>query len=263
MAYKRIISLILIFAFALSIMPVHGHHLLKDVHEINTTESSNWAGYVVATNFNNPGHEVTGVSGSWIVQNVNASYYCTYSAQWVGIGGFFNGDSSLIQAGTTSQYDCGASFSAWYEMLPAAETVINMTIYPGNIINVHIFLAKSPDLWYIYLNDTSENEHFFKAVYYNSSLLSAEWIEERPEINGQLSCLSDFGTAYYGGQYTGLKMTDYATINGETGTISSFPYENITMVSNSGTLAEPGSITNNGSFEVYYTGSNCCYCCLF
>ncbi|WP_084272363.1 G1 family glutamic endopeptidase [Picrophilus oshimae] len=258
---NRIIIIILILILAFSIMPLHNNIKRTNV-ERNGVDSSNWAGYVVATGFGSPKPEVTGVSGSWIVQNVNTSCSCTYSAQWVGIGGFFNGDSSLIQAGTTSQYDCGASFSAWYEILPAAETPINMTVYPGNIINVHIFLAKSPDLWYIYLNDTSENERFFKEVYYNSSMLSAEWIEERPEINGQLSCLSDFGTAYYGGYYTGLSMSDYATVNGQTAPISSFQYENITMVSNSGIIAEPGNIINNGSFKVYYTGDGC-YCCFF
>lgn len=256
----------IVLMFILPMMPATASHLKLAVSEINSTESSNWAGYIAASSINNPTAEVTGITGSWIVQTANATSGCTYSAQWIGIGGFFSGDSSLIQAGTTSQYDCGASYSAWYEMLPAAETPISMSINPGDVVVVTIFLANAPNFWNIYINDTTQNEHFSTTVTYNSSMLSAEWIEERPEINGQLSCLADFGTAYFGSYFTGIPNTNYATINGITGPISSFSYESIDMTSNSGSIiAQPGSLINGGSFTMQYEGSSsnncCCYCC--
>ena len=266
MVDKKILMLstLILLVFVMSVISIHiQKNDIKAIEQKNNTDSSNWAGYIAASSISNPQAAVTGISGSWIVQNVNASDSCTYSAQWIGIGGFFSNDQTLIQTGTTSQYDCGSSFSAWYEILPAAETPINMNVQPGNIITAHIFLAQAPDTWHIYLNDTSENEHFYKSLNYNSSMLSAEWIEERPEIDGQLSCLSNFGTAYYGNYYTGVSSTNYVTINGETGPINDFAYENVTMTSNSGTLAVPGPLLSNGSFNMEYTGTNacCCYCC--
>src|SRR5512136_567269 len=60
--------------------------------------SLNWAGYAVAYNFSDPQPVVTGVSGSWIVPQVQVSQNDTFSAIWVGIGGTFG--HTLIQAGT-------------------------------------------------------------------------------------------------------------------------------------------------------------------
>ncbi|EQB67307.1 MAG: hypothetical protein AMDU2_EPLC00005G0143 [Thermoplasmatales archaeon E-plasma] len=225
-----------------------------------TTSSTNWAGYVAASSFSSPAHVVTSITGSWTVQSVSASSSSTYSSQWIGIGGFFSHDRTLIQTGTESDYSSGsAQYSAWYEMLPAAETPISgFTVSPGDVISSAIVYAgvapHHSQYWNIYLNDTSQNEHFYIQVTYKSSMLSAEWIEERPEIGGQLSSLANFGTAYYGADYTSIAGTNYATINGVTEPLGALPYESITMTTSSGALyAQPSALTSDGtSFSVTY-----------
>ena len=225
-----------------------------------TTSSTNWAGYVAASNFNSPAHVVTGITGSWKVQSVSSSSSSTYSSQWIGIGGFFSHDRTLIQTGTESDYSSGsAQYNAWYEMLPASETPISgFSVSPGDVISSGIVYAgiapHHSQYWNIYLNDTTQNEHFFIQVTYKSSMLSAEWIEERPEIGGQLSSLANFGTAYYGSDYTSISGTNYATINGVSAPLGSLPYESITMTTSSGALyAQPSALTSDGtSFSVNY-----------
>lgn len=78
--------------------------------------------------------------------------------------------------------------------------------------------------------------------------VSAEWILERPEIDGSLSSLSDFGSAAFGGAT--------ATDNATSGPISSFSNEPLQMVGSS-TLASPGTLVSGGSgFTVTWDGSN-------
>ncbi|MBP1357272.1 MAG: hypothetical protein JZD40_02120, partial [Sulfolobus sp.] len=149
---------------------VSGHAIL-----LNQVESLNWAGYVVASSFSNPQPVVTEVYGSWIVQSVMPSKAATYSSQWVGIGGFFSGDNSLIQTGTLSYSDHGKTYySAWYELLPApATTITNFKVKPGDIMQAEIFVVKiinsTTQEWNITLNDLTEHEHFSILVNYSSS----------------------------------------------------------------------------------------------
>lgn len=234
-------------------------------------QSTNWGGYVIASNqialndYNSAyaQHDVTHVNATWIVQTAASSHKATYSAQWVGIGGFFSGDNSLIQTGTESDYSNGASYGAWYELLPASETPISMNIQPGDKMYASISLVpNTTDEWNITIKDVSENETYSTVVTYNSSKLSGEYIEERPELCTSVSCslstLSDFGTAYYGEGYTGITspQTNFATIGAVHSAIGSLPYTNITMVSSTGSvLASPSALAYNGtSFTMAYKG---------
>ncbi|AWR93735.1 G1 family glutamic endopeptidase [Acidianus brierleyi] len=225
-------------------------------------ESLNWAGYVVSSNFSNPEPEVTDIDGSWIVQSVKPTMFPTYSAQWIGIGGFFSGDKSLIQTGTLSYSEFGQTYyCAWYEILPAAATPIqNFTVKPGDTIYSSIILLKvinsTTQEWKITLDDVTEHEYFSITLNYSSSLLSGEWIEERPEVFGHLSTLADFGIAYYGEGYTNIALTNYVTIDGTIGPIGAFPYESITMTNDIGEpIAVPGNLLYNGtSFNITYEG---------
>ncbi len=223
---------------------------------IDQTKSYNWAGYVVASSFSSPQNTVTMVNGSWVVQTVSSSKKSTYSSQWVGIGGFFSGDSSLIQTGTESDSAHGqTSYYAWYELLPAAETPLGSgyPVSPGDKINAFVFLI-STNYWNITINDSTKGWHFTIAVTYNSSQESAEWIEERPSIAGSLTTLANFGTAQYGSTYTSVSKTNYATVGSTTSPIGALTSQSITMVSFNGrTLAQPSSLTSDStSFTVSY-----------
>ncbi|EZQ11705.1 hypothetical protein CM19_00460 [Candidatus Acidianus copahuensis] len=141
----------------------------------------------------------------------------TYSSQWIGIGGFFSRDNSLIKTGTLSYSDYGKTYySAWYGLLPASSTITNFNAKPSDITQAEIFVVKiinsTTQELNITLNDLTEHEHFSILVNYSSSLLSAEWIEERPEVNGHLSTLANFNISYYGNYYTGVPYTNYADL---------------------------------------------------
>jgi hypothetical protein len=229
---------------------------------VNQVLSLNWAGYVVASSFSSPSHTVTAAYGSWVVQTVSPTFRPEYSSQWVGIGGYFAGDSSLIQTGTESDSALGTtSYYAWYELLPAPETVIHgFTVGPGDKIFAEVFVVKvinsTTQEWNITIDDVTRGEHFSILVDYSSSMLSAEWIEERPSIAHSLTTLADFSVSYFGFDYTGIQMTEEATVNGITGTIGQLNHVSITMVSrNFQVLATPSTLSYDGtSFSVTYGG---------
>ena len=54
------------------------------------SNDTNWAGYIVASDLQNPQSSVTSVTASWIVPTVTISSQDTFSAVWIGIGGFFD-----------------------------------------------------------------------------------------------------------------------------------------------------------------------------
>jgi hypothetical protein len=80
-----------------------------------TTTSSNWAGYAV----HHPGVSFRQVSGTWTQPNATCiPGQSTYSAVWVGIGGYKPTSNALEQIGT--EVDCNRAgntvSSAWYEL---------------------------------------------------------------------------------------------------------------------------------------------------
>ena len=161
------------------------HHIFT----ISSTASYNWGGFVAASSMSSPGAVVTAVYGSWIVQTVKSSSSSTYSSQWIGIGGYFSSDASLIQTGTESDSASGStSYYAWYELLPASETEItSLTVSPGDVINASVvcmnLCSSTSQTWTITLKDVTTDKMFSDSgVVYSSSLLSADWIEERPCI---------------------------------------------------------------------------------
>jgi hypothetical protein len=77
----------LIFAFQI-LISLPGRRLI----------SSDWSGYSVSSDLNNPQPKVTSVNSSWTVPTVNVSVGDSFSAVWIGVGGQF--DDTLIQTGT-------------------------------------------------------------------------------------------------------------------------------------------------------------------
>lgn len=85
-------------------------HFGKVVSSSSGTPSSiNRAGYVAASSFSSPAHVVTIITGSWTVQSVSASSSSTYLSQWIGMGGYFSNERTLIQTGTESDYSSGSA----------------------------------------------------------------------------------------------------------------------------------------------------------
>jgi hypothetical protein len=134
----------------------------------------------------------------------------------VGIGGQL--ESSLIQCGTShDSVDGHIVYSAWYELLPGrAITIRSMAVSPGDRMQASIQLENaSVNEWSITLTNTATGKTFHDVFFYNSSKLTAEWIVERPTVNGVLVGLADFGT---------ITLTDCrAYFGSESGGIDSYP----------------------------------------
>src|SRR4029077_12176370 len=114
--------------------------------------SSNWSGYAQTGTF-------TRATGAWVVPTVARSRKATYSSQWVGIDGFNN--ASLIQTGTEADfYNGSAHYAAWWEILPAAETVIPaITVHPGDHMTASITKGSgSGSGWTITISDVTRGK---------------------------------------------------------------------------------------------------------
>ena len=227
-----------------------------------SSNDTNWAGYIVASDLQNPQASVTSVSASWTVPTVTISTQDTFSAVWIGIGGFF--DNTLIQTGTEQDSIQGqAEYSAWLELLPqTATTIDSISVSPGDQITASIQLVDAnTDQWSIYIKDLTNNQEYTGSYFYSASQLSAEWIVERPDISsrrsrGTLTSLADVGAVKF--------TTCQTTIGNETGTIRSFPvvqsimYETVESTTGLGLtqLAAVSDPTDNGSsFTVETTSS--------
>ena len=88
-----------------------------------STTSSNWAGYAVTSQGSSQAVRFRRVTGTWVVPSGSCTRGSpSYSAAWIGVGGFDETSTALEQIGT--EFDCKgsgrASYSAWYELVPAA-----------------------------------------------------------------------------------------------------------------------------------------------
>ena len=159
--------------------------------------SSNWSGYAVT------GGPYSTITGDWNVPTVSASRKAAYSSNWIGIDGFNN--SSLIQTGTEQDYYNGrAHYGAWWEILPAAETVIpSLTVSPGD--HMHASITKgSGSSWTIVLADVTTGKSFTTVQTYTGAQTSAEWIEEAPTVGGHVAPLANYHSSVF----------DPGTVNG-------------------------------------------------
>jgi hypothetical protein len=173
--------------------------------------STNWSGYALPKFETKKSY--TAAQGTWIVPSVlfldaPAGATVEYAANWVGIGGYCENktctkaDSTLIQLGTSEDalLDGSAQYYAWYEILPAAETVITtLLVNPGDTLTASLACAKAcagTASWTLAMTDETTGQSWSKVIKYKSSRMSAEWIEEAPYSGGILP-LADFGTANF------------------------------------------------------------------
>lgn len=125
----------------------------------------------------------------------------TYSAAWVGLGGFHENASALEQIGTNA--DCSragtAVYSAWYELVPAGPVNLTLDVHAGDQMIASVTVkAKHVTLR---IRDLSTGSSISKTKRVSKlDVSSADWIVEAPS-----SCTST-------GRCTILPLTNFGTV---------------------------------------------------
>jgi Peptidase A4 family len=208
------------------------------------TQSSNWAGYSTT------GGPFSVVKGTFTVPSVSPGTP-TYDqvAEWVGVDGASNADTSLIQAGVDEYSDpsnpSGFDVQAWWEILPAAETdITTVTVKAGDSVTVTLWQV-SASSWEINLTDNTSGESYTTPPeQYSGPGSTAEWIVEattRCSFRCVTSELAPYTPAVV---FSNLGMT------GPEGAL-----QEDSMVQRAGVVATPTALTAKG-FSVAYTGSS-------
>jgi Peptidase A4 family len=166
----------------------------------NTTRSTNWAGYAV----HRPGVSFREVSATWTQPDATCVPGApSYSADWVGLGGYKPTSDALEQTGT--EVDCNSAgkvvSSAWYELVPAPSRTISLAVDPGDVM--HATVTVTGHQVEIELDNLTRHQSFHKTFATPSiDVSSAEWIVEAPsECVSQFACqalpLADFGSVLF------------------------------------------------------------------
>lgn len=179
--------------------------------------SSNWAGYAVVGP-SRPAPRFTHIAGSWTQPSANCGPGAvSYSAVWVGLGGFSDSARSLEQIG--SEADCArtgqAVYFAWFELVPRAPVDLELKVRPGDHLAASV-TVHGRDVA-LHMTDLSTGARSYTTRHMSApETSSAEWIVEAPSICfGSNACstlaLTDFGTVTF--------TSATATGGGHTGTI--------------------------------------------
>ncbi len=235
-------------------------------------DSTNWSGFAVYRDPYiidlRPPQPYVFATSEWFVPSVAGEQGVQdFSALWVGMDGLTNGD--VLQDGT-EQDAIGmnvlgikwtmASFSAWVEFFPADSVALtNFKVSPGDHMLGQVWMGNpgsAPTLsgafGVCYLFDLTTGS--FTTVYIPPPLgaafagSSAEWIMERPTVNGAGTDLPAFGGAMMLNAWA--KRTD-GTIVEPCGSIYSVP---LTMVNGAGAPLSTATCPSNSSIVFNWLG---------
>jgi hypothetical protein len=172
--------------------------------DVLTDSSVNWAGYVVAARPFSPPLRFTSVSGAWKQPAVTCTPGApSAAALWVGLGGSTASSKALEQTGTAA--DCSetgrATYSIWYELVPAAPVTTRLPLKPGDGIAASVAVSGKRVSIRI-TNVTRGKRTFAKQVTMAApapDVSSAEWIAEAPSVCDPLGACSVLPLADFGG----------------------------------------------------------------
>ena len=189
--------------------------------DVFESTSSNWAGYAVSAADGATPLAYSNVSGAWKQPTATCTDGAqSYSAFWVGLGGLADGSQALEQVGTEA--NCSASgvatYSVWYELVPAAPVTIKLPIKAGDSIAASVAVS-GRNVTVRITNVTQKKKTFAKTLTMSSvapDVSSAEWVAEAPSSCSSFRCrvlpLADFDNVTF--------VVAKATANGHTGTIA-------------------------------------------
>lgn len=168
--------------------------------------SGNWSGYAVVGPNGTFTSNNSFVFQEWVVPIAQTAFrVCNgvpvFSSQWDGFDGT-NGSSDVLQAGTEADAACSGGtrstlYRSWIEWFPNPEVAVSAPkAQPGDVMGSEVwFTTTSPHghaLIANYTLNTSATYGFNPpsgTVFFGNS---AEWIEERPGINGGLADLTNY-----------------------------------------------------------------------
>jgi hypothetical protein len=231
---------------------------------LGATASANWAGYAVHR------AHYSRVSAQWQQPRpVCSQGHRTYSAMWVGLGGYSLTSKDVEQIGT--ELDCTSQgrvvSNAWYELVPSRSHTLQLRVRPGDKVAASV--QSTGGAVVVSIRNLTSHQSFQRTLHPQTlDITSAEWILEAPSacIVGTNACqtlpLTDFGQATF-------KYAHAQALSGKLGTISHGPwrYTKITLVpggqqfvsnqssSSSSSLgtASPSALNRwGGSFSITY-----------
>jgi Peptidase A4 family len=228
-----------------------------------------WSGLVLTSNSSswNSSTAFYAIYGQWGVPIAQQAYNtCTggwdESFTWIGIDGY--GLTDLAQGGTEQDAYCANNFAtqntvyrAWYEFLPQDQTEIviqNFSIYPGDDINAALVINSNTTASFYLTNITTNQSTAFQFSNSgaNVSASSAEWIMERPSINGVPTTLMNYGYQFFGNTVADQRNGNINYSGSPSGTANVTP---LAMTDDSGNVISYVPSYGNASFQTTVAGS--------
>ncbi len=223
--------------------PLVGHER-SQVKGLTQVESTNWSGYA------DTGTGFSSVSATWTEPTPSCTSRTTsLAAFWVGIDGYSS--SSVEQDGTLIECYKGGTYEyTWWEIYPVNSVqVVGETLAAGDQITSTV--TRSGTSYTLTVTDSTHTADSFSTTqtYTGAADSSAEWIAEAPSGSSGVEPLAKFST------WTDANST--VTAGSTSGVISSFPDDEITMITSSGaTEATPSALGGAGnSFTVTWDRS--------
>jgi len=230
--------------------------------EIVQSTSLNWAGYAVSSSDATAPLTYSSVSGGWTQPAAACTAGSqTYSAFWVGLGGFSKSSFAVEQTGTLANCSAGSPYyTAWYELYPKPPVLVRIGVRPGNTFSATVSVSRRTKTVVIRLKNVTTGKLFTKKLRMaRPDLGSAEWVAEAPsgcDYSGNCSTLplTNFGTVAF--------SHATATVKGHKGRISDPVWSATTIElhgdpndpvhpSQAGANAIPGALGGDGgSFAV-------------
>jgi hypothetical protein len=261
---RRLLLAALGLIASVAVLPVAGAQASSSI-------SSNWAGYAVRE----PGTRFDRVSGSWTVPAVACvAGQRSYSANWVGLGGYSSSSKALEQLGTES--DCSSTgnavYSAWFEVVPDVARTSSLRMHAGDQVTASTTVSGTRVV--LRLANRTTGRSATRTIRADVvDLTSAEWITEAPSIclgTSTSSCtlgrLANFGTTSFTAAQARTTTGRSASISGggwtpvqislSQATGAGRPGGRFEQTAVAGAAAAPTLLTGSGdSFSVTYTSS--------
>lgn len=217
--------------------PVPGHTVRSASQ--TTADSFNWSGYADS---NSSGNLYSKVFAKWKEPAITCGQEDQMAVFFVGIDGWTS--TSGEQGGTLAQcYQGAAHYYTWWEVSPVGITMVGTTVKPGDKMAASV--TRTGTSYVIKVTDSTTTANSFSTTQTCAKTTcvdsSAEWIAEAPNGARGLYPLPDFKS-------WGVASASVAS-GTKTGTISTFPHVQITMLDSSEAypLASPSALNTSGN----------------